>query len=102
MPDAMMFNERKSTLCVTPNRRGIKLNRADNDRSYKIVNRLKVVNTSCKKGYSWQKLQLKQIQIKLNNIFNVENLSKEDVGTRKIWQVIKVIGSIGGISIYGS
>ncbi len=89
MPDAMMFNERKSTLCVTPNRRGIKLNRADNDRSYKIVNRLKVVNTSCKKGYSWPKVTIKTDTNQRSTIFLSGKLSKR-CGTRKICKVISM------------
>ncbi len=89
MPDAMMFNERKSTLCITPSGRTVKLNRADNDRSYKIVNRLKVVNTSCKKGYSWPKVTIKTDTNQRSTIFLSGKLSKR-CGTRKICKVISM------------
>jgi len=74
MPDAKMFNERKSTLCVTPKGRSVRLNRVDNDRSYRVVNRLKVVNRSCKSGYSWPKVTItRQMLINAQRYFYLES-----------------------------
>ncbi len=65
--------ERKSTLCVTPKGRGVRLNRVDNDRSYRVVNRLKVVNRSCKSGYSWPKVTIKTDANQRSTIFHLES-----------------------------
>jgi len=89
MPDAMMFNERKSTLCITPSGRTVKLNRVDNDRSYKIVNRLKLVNKSCRRGYSWPKVRIKTDINQRSTIFLSGKLSKR-CGTRKICKVVSM------------
>ena len=51
MPDAMMYNERISTICVIPNRNNVTKKGADG--SYKVNNRLKPVNKPCKGRYSW-------------------------------------------------
>ncbi len=51
MPDAMMFNERISTVCVTPNKKSVY--KKDADGSYKVLNQLKYVNKACKGRYSW-------------------------------------------------
>ncbi len=58
MPDAMMFNKRQSTLCVTPRGRSLKISRIDHDKSYRIVNNLKVVNGSCRRGRSWPRVRI--------------------------------------------
>ena len=51
MPDAMMFNERISTVCVEPKRNSVYKKHADG--SYKVVNNLKRVNKPCRGRYSW-------------------------------------------------
>lgn len=51
MPDAMMFNERISTICVTPNKNSVYKKNADE--SYKVINKLQHVNKPCKGRYSW-------------------------------------------------
>ena len=51
MPDAMMFNERISTICVTPNKNDVRKKVIDG--SYKIKNNLQRVNKPCKGRYSW-------------------------------------------------
>ena len=51
MPDAMMFNERVSTVCVEPKINSIHKKYADG--SYKVVNRLQRVNKPCRGRYSW-------------------------------------------------
>jgi len=51
MPDAMMFNERISTICVTPNKNDVHKKIVDD--SYRIKNNLQRVNKPCKGRYSW-------------------------------------------------
>ena len=51
MPDAMMFNERISIICVAPNKNKVYKKHADG--SYRIKNNLKRVNKPCSGRYSW-------------------------------------------------
>ena len=51
MPDAMMFNERVSTVCVLPKQNSVY--KKDHDGSYKVVNNLTRVNKPCRGRYSW-------------------------------------------------
>jgi len=51
MPDAMMFNQRVSTICVVPNKN--KAYAKGDDKSIIIHNELKKVNKSCRGKYSW-------------------------------------------------
>ena len=60
MPDAMMFNERVSTVCVTPNRNDIHKKVVDG--SYKVVNNLQYVNRSCRGKYSWPGIKIDKSQ----------------------------------------
>ncbi|UFH59598.1 D-alanyl-D-alanine carboxypeptidase/D-alanyl-D-alanine endopeptidase [Sulfurovum mangrovi] len=50
-PDAMMFNERTSTVCITPRKKSA--HKEIEDPSYKVVNRVKFVNRSCRGKYAW-------------------------------------------------
>jgi len=56
MPDAMMFNERVSTICVTPNKNIVYKKVVDG--SYKIKNNLQRVNKPCKGRYSWPGIKI--------------------------------------------
>ena len=56
MPDAMMFNERISTICVTPNKNVVYKKVPDG--SYKIKNNLQRVNKPCKGRYSWPGIKI--------------------------------------------
>ncbi len=56
MPDAMMFNERISTVCVTPNKKSVTKKHADH--SYTVVNNLQYVNKSCRGKYSWPRVKI--------------------------------------------
>ena len=51
MPDAMMFNERVSTVCVNPKTNSVYKKNADG--SYKVINKLQRVNKPCRGRYSW-------------------------------------------------
>ena len=61
MPDAMMFNERVSTICVTPNKNDITKKSADG--SYKIINKLQRVNKPCKGRYSWPGVKVDKTKV---------------------------------------
>jgi len=56
MPDAMMFNERVSTICVTPNKNSVYKKVPDG--SYKIKNDLQRVNKPCRGRYSWPGIKI--------------------------------------------
>lgn len=51
MPDAMMFDERTSTVCITPGRGSIE--KEIEDHSYQVVNKLRFVNRACSGKYAW-------------------------------------------------
>jgi len=51
MPDAMMFNERVSTICVAPNKNDV--HKKHPDGSFVIHNQLQRVNKPCRGRYSW-------------------------------------------------
>ena len=89
MPDAMMFNERKSTLCITPSGRTVRINRIDNDKSYKIVNNLKVVNGSCRRGRSWPRVGIRTDKSQRSIITLSGKLSKR-CGKRIICKVVSM------------
>ena len=56
MPDAMMFNERISTICVAPNKNVVRKKIPDG--SYVLKNNLQRVNKPCKGRYSWPGLKI--------------------------------------------
>jgi len=56
MPDAMMFNERVSTICVAPNRNDV--HKKYPDGSFVIHNRLQRVNKPCRGRYSWPQVKI--------------------------------------------
>ncbi|MEA1954717.1 MAG: D-alanyl-D-alanine carboxypeptidase/D-alanyl-D-alanine-endopeptidase [Campylobacterota bacterium] len=84
MPDAMMFNERVSTVCVTPNKRNV--HKKVVDRSYNIVNKLQYVNRSCKGKYSWPGIRVDKSQA-IPKIILQGKISKR-CGKRNISKVI--------------
>ena len=61
MPDAMMFNERVSTICVTPNKNSVTKKTVDH--SYKVLNKLQQVNKPCRGRYSWPGIKIDKSQI---------------------------------------
>jgi D-alanyl-D-alanine carboxypeptidase/D-alanyl-D-alanine-endopeptidase (penicillin-binding protein 4) len=82
MPDALMFNQRKSTVCVAPHGRRIYINKDVPDLSYKVINRLKVVNGSCRGSRAWPKLTIRK-----NTMIFSGKLSKH-CPDRKVCKVI--------------
>lgn len=84
MPDAMMFNERISTVCVTPNQNSV--HKEVPDGSYKIQNNLKRVNKPCRGRYSWPGLKIDKSSA-IPTVILKGKISKR-CGTRKLCQVI--------------
>jgi len=82
MPDAMMFNQRKSTLCITPHGKRISINKDVPDSSYKVVNKLKSVKGSCRGSRAWPRLSIK------NNTMTFSGKISRNCGNRKICKVI--------------
>jgi len=58
MPDALMFNERVSTVCIEPKKKSAY--RKHDDKSYQVINHLQYVNKPCKGRYSWPRIKIKE------------------------------------------
>lgn len=56
LPDAMMFNERVSTICVVPSKHSV--TKKNPDKSYVIHNQLQHVNKPCRGRYSWPRIKV--------------------------------------------
>jgi len=84
MPDAMMFNERISTICVSPKQN--RVTKKIPDGSYKIVNNLKPVNKPCRGRYSWPSFKVDKSQ-GTPTVLLKGPISKK-CGTRNLCQVI--------------
>ncbi|CAA6821971.1 MAG: D-alanyl-D-alanine carboxypeptidase (EC [uncultured Sulfurovum sp.] len=89
MPDAIMFNKRKSTICVTPRSKRASISKDVPDQSYKVVNKLKMVNGSCKGGRAWPKVSIKTNASERSTVFLTGKLSKR-CGERKICKVVSM------------
>ena len=89
MPDAIMFNKRKSTFYVTPQRKRAKITKDVPDSSYKIVNRLRMVNGTCRRGRSWPKVRIQTNSSARSTVFLTGKLSRR-CGTRTICKVISM------------
>ncbi len=84
MPDAMMFNERVSTVCVIPNKNDVY--KKNSDESYKVVNKLQRVNKPCKGRYSWPGVRIDKSKV-IPTMILQGKISKR-CGKRNICQVI--------------
>ena len=84
MPDAMMFNERVSTICVTPNRNAV--TKQIPDGSYRVVNNLKPINKPCRGRYSWPSFKVDKSQSPTTVL--LKGPISKHCGTRKLCQVI--------------
>ena len=89
MPDALMFNKRKSTFCITPHSKRAKIVKDVPDGSYKIVNNLRIVGGSCRRGRSWPKVHIKTNSSSRSTVFLSGKLSRH-CGKRKICKVISM------------
>lgn len=84
MPDAMMFNERVSTICVTPNKNDVYKKTVDE--SYKIRNNLQHVNKPCRGKYSWPAVKIDKSKV-VPEVLLQGKISKQ-CGKRDICKVI--------------
>lgn len=84
MPDAMMFNERISTICVAPNKNSV--TQESVDYSYKIVNHLQRVNAPCEGRYSWPIVKIDKTET-VPSVLLHGKISQR-CGERRISQVI--------------
>lgn len=84
MPDAMMFNERVSTICVTPNKKSAY--KKNSDGSYKLINQLQYVNKPCKGRYSWPGVRIEKNEV-MSKVILKGKISKR-CGKRNICKVI--------------
>ncbi len=84
MPDAMMFNERISTICVTPNKNNVRKKYVDG--SYKVRNNLQRVNKPCRGRYSWPAVKIDKSQV-VPEVILKGKISKR-CGKRNICKVI--------------
>ena len=82
MPDALMFNQRKSTVCVAPHGRKIYIDKDVPDLSYNVINKLKSVNGSCRGSRAWPR-----VSVRKNNIIFSGKLSRH-CPNRKVCKVI--------------
>jgi len=61
MPDAIMLNDHLNTIQVTPKNGKIEVTSANNDKSFKLINKIQAVNGRCKGKNAWPKIRfLKQ------------------------------------------
>ena len=84
MPDAMMFNERVSTICVAPNKNSVTKKYPDG--SYVIHNQLKRVNKPCRGRYSWPQVKVDDSKA-VSEVWLKGKISKR-CGNRNICKVI--------------
>ena len=84
MPDAMMFNERVSTVCIDPKRQRAYSKNAD--KSYKLVNKLRHVNKPCRGKYSWPGVKISQNKT-MSTVTLLGQISNR-CGKRNVCQVI--------------
>ena len=84
MPDAMMFNERVSTICVNPRENDVA--KQDTDRSYRVINRLQKVNKPCRGRYSWPQVKIDPTA-PIPKVILVGEISRS-CGERKICKVV--------------
>lgn len=84
MPDAMMYNERISTICITP--RNNRVSKKGKDASYEVINQLKTVSKPCRGRYSWPgvKIDTKQATPKVYLKGKISN----HCGKQNICQVV--------------
>jgi D-alanyl-D-alanine carboxypeptidase/D-alanyl-D-alanine-endopeptidase (penicillin-binding protein 4) len=84
MPDAMMFNERISTICVTPNKNSVRKKIPDG--SYVLKNNLQRVNKPCKGRYSWPGLRVDNSSA--TPVVELRGKISKKCGNRNLCQVI--------------
>lgn len=89
MPDAIMFNKRKSTICITPRSKKARITKDVPDQSYSVVNKLRMVNGSCRGSRAWPRVSIKTNDSGRSTVFLTGKLSKR-CGDRKVCKVISM------------
>ena len=89
MPDAIMFNKRKSTICITPKSKRAAISKDIPDKSYKVVNKLKMVNGSCRGSRAWPKVRIQTNESQRSTVFLTGKLSKR-CGKKEICKVVSM------------
>ena len=89
MPDAIMFNKRKSTICITPRSKRAAISKDVPDKSYNVVNKLKMVNGSCRGSRAWPKVSIKTNNAGRSTVLLTGKLSKR-CGERKVCKVVSM------------
>ena len=84
MPDAMMYNERVSTICVEPRAR--RVTKKTPDRGFIVRNRLRFVNRPCRGRYAWPQVKVDSSQA-VPCVWLKGSVSKR-CGTQKICKVL--------------
>ena len=84
MPDAMMFDERTSTVCITPKSKDVY--KELNDPSYDVVNNVEFVNRSCRGKYAWANSKV-DMQNSTPRLILKGKLSKH-CGERKVCMIV--------------
>jgi len=84
MPDAMMYDERVSIICINP--KSGKITKKGADGSYKVIDQLKKVNQPCRGKYSWVGAKVDPASINPKVILRGK-ISKQ-CGERKICKVV--------------
>ncbi len=57
MPDCMMINNHLNSIKIEPTANGIRAYRANEDRSFKLINNIKAVNSRCRGRNAWPKVR---------------------------------------------
>jgi len=57
MPDGLMLNDHLNSIKVIPKSNGIIVNRANGDRSFRVINKIKAVNGACRGKNAWPKVR---------------------------------------------
>ena len=84
MPDAMMFNERVSTIHLNPSKN--KVFKEGNDGSYSVVSKLQRVDAPCRGRYAWPAIKINTHSNKPSIVF--EGMISKRCSERKICKVL--------------
>jgi len=64
MPDAIMFDDHLCKITINPRKSRATVYKSVPDSSYRVVNKIKLTNRSCKAPYSWPRVAIKEVNNK--------------------------------------
>ena len=108
MPDAMMFNQRISTIAISP--RSNKVVKKNGDNSYIVINNLKPISKPCRGKYAWPYIKIDKssttpmvlLKGKISNRCRTRNICKVITKPYKsIYYAIKYRLKQNGINLNG-